>query len=53
MTKKKDETKTAPPPTDDVAPSRVTVDTVVTDPKSGMTRLVMLMKQLLPRHSGP
>ena len=48
MTNKKAETKPAPPPTDDAAPGRVSMETVVTEAKPGMTRMVALMRRLLP-----
>ena len=47
MTRKKAETKNDPRPTDDAAPSRVTMDTVVTDGPGGMDRLRALTARLL------
>ena len=47
MKKKKAETKNDPPPIDDAAPSRVTVETVVTDGQTGLARLAKLTRLIL------
>ena len=45
--KKKDETKTDPPPTKDEDHGRVTAETVVTDGRVGIIRARELMRRLL------
>ena len=48
MTKKKAETKAVPPPIDDAAPGRVTMETVVTDGLRGITRLKHVLRRIMP-----